>query len=284
MAAPTSEQVGVEFLLKADSTLIGGSTSATRTRTTDMANVTNKDSGRWQERQAVTQEETIEFESMFLESTTEQTGQGLTLKVSDGAGTPTFSDLKGVNSVTLTLSHELISVVNNDTSRWREILPSTRSFEFSIDRDYVDPESDTAFDHLLTMADNGESREVQFDLDTFEFDGDVYVSEEGLETPHDDAATSPLTLVSTGKYSTLSDANQDSGLTALIDALVADPATSVTTLVEVQDAGGSTVSGATKYSVDAFVETIEIEFPIEDAVNVSGTLQNDGAPTRNTQT
>lgn len=248
-----------------------------------MAGTTNKGSGRWQEQVDATQEETIEFDSMFLESSNEQTGLGLTLEVSDGAGSPTFASLQGINSVTLTITGELIDVINNDTSGWREIEPSTRSIEMSIDRDYVDPASDTAFDHLLTMADNGAVREVRLGLQAFQFNFDAHLTEEGSESPHDDLATSPITLASTGKYSTLTKTNQDAGLSGLLDKLVADPPGSFSTLIEVVDPTGTQVTGATKYENTSYVESIEIELPIEDAASVSGTLANDGVPTRTTQ-
>jgi hypothetical protein len=256
---------------------VGGSISATRTRSVSMVETTNKDSGRWEEQEPSTQEESIEFDSMFFESGAAQTGLGMTVTIGGS------DDLKGVNSVTISVNLDLVTVANNDTSRWAEREPSTRSVEVSIDRDYIDPQSDPAFQSILNAADNGTTVGVNISLQTFSIEFDMHPSEEESETPHDDLATSPITLVSDGSENALSRANQQSGLGTLFSALFASPPQPMHNRINVVDAGGAQVSGATRYEMESYPESLEIEIPVEDSVNASGAFQNDGAPTRTTQ-
>lgn len=277
MAAPTDEQVGIEFLLKAGASDLGCSTSATRTRTTSMVDTSCKDGNRWMSQLPSTQEEAIEFDKFWLDSDNQATALGMNFSVES-------NPILGINTVTLSVTQELIDVINNDTARWRELRPSTRSVELSIERDYIDPASDPAVDALLNAKDTGTTAAVDFSLQSFSFTGDVYVPEESLETPYDDLANGPLELVLDSEPSTFSYTSQGAALVEMLDALTATPGQSLTALVQVVDASQTQVTDATSYSIETYPETVEFEFPVEDPVTVSGTLQSTGPETRAQQT
>lgn len=273
MAAPTGEQVGIEFLLQAGANDLGCSTSSTRTRTTSMVDTSCKDGGKWMSQIPSTQEESIEFDKFMLDADQQLTALGMTIGIGG-------NNLMGVNSATLAISSELIDVINNDTARWRELRPSTRTIELSIERDYVDPATDAAFASLLSAADTGSIASLDFSLNGFSFTGDVYVPEEGLETPHDGLATGPIELVLNNAPNTLAYTSQGAALVEMLDALTNDPMSSFTALVQVVNGQQTQIDGATSYSIDTYPESIEFEFPVEDPVSVTGTLQSDGPETR----
>lgn len=258
---------------------IGGSTSATRTRTTSMVSVTNKDSSQYQEQVAATQEETIEADAMFLESDEEQTGQGVSVELDSGSG---FNSLQGVNSVTITVNMELITVANGDTSRWAEREPSTRGVEYSIDRDYIDPENDTAYDELLTAFDNGNTIDLKITLQTFEITFAVDPTEEGVEAPFDGLTTSPLTLQSNGSETTISRANQQNGIGNLFSGIFSGCGHQMHVRYEHVDCDQAQVSGSTYWEGNYYPSTVEITLPVEDAADASLELMNDGSVTRST--
>lgn len=282
MAAPTTEQVGIDFLLKADTTLIGGATDATYSRSTSNPEVTNKDSGRYAEHLATTKEASIDFNGGFLESS-QQTGQGVTVEVSTDDGS-TYEALSGVTNVSIGFALALIDRTDADSSRWRELLPGTRSSTLSVDMHYIDPESETALDNVLTQHDAGSVITVKVTLGSFIYEADFLVDSDSLSTPVNDAAGTSLSLTRTDTAPTITDDSNDSGLQALFSAIEAEPPSSLTALIEVQDAAGSPLSGATSREGEFYPESLTIDIPFDGEATISGTLQNDGAVTRSAQT
>ena len=282
MAAPTTEQVGIDFLIKADSTLIGGATNATYSRTTSMVNVTNKDSGRHAENLPTTQEATIDFDAGFLE-TSQQTGQALTVEVSSDGGS-TFEEVENVTNASLDLSMSLIDRTDADSSRWRELLPGERSATASVDIHYVDPESHAAFDTILSAQDNGNTITVKITLGAFEYEADFHVADHGLDSAVNDAAGTTISLTQSDTDPTLTATSNDDGLQVITDGFYADPSNSFTVLMEVVDTSATAVSGATSREGTFYPESLTIDMPFDGEATVSGTLQNDGAITRTTQT
>lgn len=282
MAAPTTEQVGIDFLLKVDTTLIGGATDATYSRSTSNPEVTNKDSGRYAEHLATTKEASIDFNGGFLESG-QQTGQGVTVEVSTDDGS-TYEALSGVTNVSIGFALALIDRTDADSNRWRELLPGTRSSTLSVDMHYIDPESETALDTVLTQHDAGSVITVKVTLGSFIYEADFLVDSDSLSTPVNDAAGTSLSLTRTDTDPTITDDSNDSGLQALFGAIEAEPPNSLTALIEVQDAAGDAISGATSREGEFYPESLTIDIPFDGEATISGTLQNDGAVTRSAQT
>lgn len=282
MAAPTTEQVGIDFLLKVDTTLIGGATDATYSRSTSNPEVTNKDSGRYAEHLATTKEASIDFNGGFLESG-QQTGQGVTVEVSTDDGS-TYEALSGVTNVSIGFALALIDRTDADSNRWRELLPGTRSSTLSVDMHYIDPESETALDTVLTQHDAGSVITVKVTLGNFIYEADFLVDSDSLSTPVNDAAGTSLSLTRTDTDPTITDDSNDTGLQALFGAIEAEPPNSLTALIEVQDAAGAAISGATSREGEFYPESLTIDIPFDGEATVSGTLQNDGAVTRSAQT
>jgi predicted secreted protein len=282
MAAPDTEQVGIDFLLKVDTTLIGGATDATYSRSTSNPEVTNKDSGRYAEHIATTKEASIDFNGGFVESG-QQSGQGVTVEVSTDGGS-NFEELAGVTNVSLGFALALIDRTDADSNRWRELLPGTRSSTLSVDLNYIDPESETALDTILSQHDSGSTILVKVTLGSFEYEADFFVDSDSLSTPVNDAAGTSLSMTRSDTEPSITDDSNDDGLQALFTAIENDPPDSLTALIEVQDTGGTAVSGATSREGDFYPESLTIDIPFDGEATISGTLQNDGAVARGPQT
>lgn len=260
---------------------VGGATDGTYTVNHSLVTVTNKQSGRWQENLPTIRDASIDFSGGFIESS-QQTGDGLTVEVSTDGGS-TYESLGDVTSISLALSMALIDRTDVDSNRWRELLPDERSTELTVEKNYVDPENDTALNNIRTQAASGSSIDIKVTLNSFIYEATFYLSSESDSQPMSDAVTSSLSFTQSDTAPSITTTSNDVAVQAIIAAMTASPAEVMAVKESVVDADGNVISGATYREGDFYPESLTIDIPYDGEATMSGTLQNDGAVSESTQ-
>lgn len=290
MAAPSQQQVGVDFLIRALGTILEGQETANLSRPTNQIDVTHKRTGRYQKNVDGIREWEMSYEGVLIGPDGEElSGEGTTLEVvtgTDADGNPVYEALSASTSYSLELAMEIIDRTSNDSGRWRELLPGMRSWSISAEAGYIDPASSAAaaYEAFIDAQAAGEQADVRLTLPTgATFTGLVGVADAPLEMPRDDRVTKSLDLTGSGMLSHETSSTLDAGLDALIGAYSSDPPSTVDLAMMVQDAGGTNISGATRHSGTAYISELSMELPYDDRATVSGTFPGDGPLATDTQ-
>lgn len=281
MPAPTIVQVGLDFLYKFGGTAIGGRRGGALRLTQETIDTTSASSGRWRSLLGNTRAWDLSLDGLFLEGASPAaiSGYGGALGVYDDVSA--YDDLPALRSLSFSLSMETIETTNQDSSKARSILPSTRSMTISAEADYIDPAgaSGTALDALLDAYEAGTAKQVKVSWggEGSQIVASVFVTSFEVSHPHDGKAVVSLTLEVSGEP-TDTFTNVDTGLNALLSAFFSATPGTVAGIAE------TATSGATKLSGTAYPTALEISIPFDDAVSVTGTLTGTGALTRGTTT
>lgn len=278
MAAPTTVQTGLNYLLKSDGTTIGGGTDATLRVAQNAIATTNKGSSQWKSSLNGVRTWEMSFEGMYAESA-ELAGSTVDFTVGGVS-------VKGITNVTLDVNCELLPTVNSTTGLDRTLLPSTRTLTctvsghwYDFDLDAVDTGGDEALENLVDhlMITTGGSVSTAGETCVLTFGGSQSYSFTGrpttfeLGTPFEGVIPYTVTVESTGSVSAPTTTNADGGLAAYIADIFAATATSFTALLTT----GTT--DYTEFSGTAYPESLSISIDYEGPITVSGTLQGSGA-------
>ena len=282
MAAPNNQQVGVDFLLLVAGIVLEGQQGGTLDRPTNLVDVTDKLSGRYQESVAGQREWSLSFDGNFVDSSgTRQTGAGAKLEIATGTdvdGNTTYEALSARTSLSLGLSMDVIDISSADSAPWRAIKPGTRSWTISVDAGYIDPagSNGAALKAFLDAKAAGEAADIRLTVPSGgTFTGLALVENVPIEVPRDGKASTTLDLTGTGTLTNGLTAGR-SGLDALLTAYFSDPAGTVQALMEVRDASDTAITGATKHSGTAYLTELSIDLPFDDRAALSGTLDGTG--------
>jgi len=288
--APSQQQVGVDFLIRALGTILEGQETASLSRPTNQIDVTHKRTGRYQKNIDGIREWEMSYEGVLIGPNGEElSGEGTKLEVvtgTDSNGNPTYEALSASTSYSLELAMETIDRTSNDSGRWRELLPGMRSWSISAEAGYIDPASSAAaaYKAFIDAKAAGEQADVRLTLPTgATFTGLVGVADAPLEMPRDDRVTKSLDLTGSGLLSRDTSSTLDAGLDALIGAYSSDPPSTVDLAMMVQDATGTNISGATQHSGTAYISELSAELPYDGRATFSGTFPGDGPLATSTQ-
>lgn len=274
MPAPTTPQVGIEFLLKVAATLIGGCNAGTLKITPEVEGVVHKGAARFQRRFVGTRQWEITYGGLYLAGGAEVSSLALTLDA---------NTLAAVKKVSLDLALETAARADESTAGWRVLSPTTRSVEIAIEGNYIDPAaagqtalSNTLTD-LLTPASDTETAAV-LSLGDVNLSGAFKVSDFQMSQPVADFVPYTLALQSHGAIALDGVGTTDAGLAALLNAIFANAPTALTALIEVQDAAlAGALAGATQYTGSVYPTSLKLEFETGKSIKMSGTLMGSGA-------
>ncbi len=267
MAATTTRQSGVDFVILEGSTAIGGGTDATLTVSVDAIDTTNKGSARWTENLSGVRGWSMDFENLFLESTAEIAGSGATLDI-DGY------DLPGLKSYTASFSADAIDATDEDASLDRTYLPGDRGMSVDFEANFFEPAAagNNAVQTLIDAANGDATNSMTLTL-TFgagqSIAATARVTNLEINAPSADVVTLSGTLVSTGSV-TITDTNAD----AQWVNLVTDFETATQTTANVVFTNETTDD--TQYAGTAYMTAFAITVPFDGAVSISGTLTGTG--------
>jgi len=280
MAAPTTEQVGIDFVLKADTNVIGGQTGATLSPEANTTQINSASGNTWRRTLPTLKDWSIDFDSLWLEGSTPEEDTAFGMKIEAEDGTSTLQEIKGINEATLSLSLEMVEFTNQEHANFTARIPSIKTANLDVTTDYFDPAGDNAgLEAVLSDYDNDTDSTVKITLPSTAttFDADMTLASYELDAPFDDGVEMSLTFENNGVV-TESLGSLDSGLNTLLTSFFADPPTKLTALLTTE------TSGATEWTGDTFPESLEISLPVTDPIEVSGTLVAADQLTRSTTT
>jgi len=279
MAAPTTVQKGLDYLLKiASGTTIGGGRDAVLTQNQEYIDTTTRGSSQWKTGKPGLRTWSVAFEGMYLESSDEIAGTTLDFTV---GGT----SVKGIKDVTMDLSCDLLPSVSSTTGLDREICPSTRSCTMTVSGEWYDFDldatptgGDEALEDLVDLIDGTSATPLAVAL-TFgtnqSFSGNSITTSFELGTPYNGIIPYTVTVEMDAAVTAVTTA-ADAGLLALLADFF--------DTTGVQEVGTALLTSATtdhvQWTGSAYPESLNVSINIEGVVEVSGTLQGSGALTK----
>jgi len=282
MAAPTNEVVGVNLLLKANSTLIGGQLDLSLEKTLNQQEVNDKSAGYWGGSIPGFSESSITADNAYTGSggdhlLGENDNVKVTLEDQGGASTET---VKGLQELTCTFDAELEEVQTFQSSDAKEYRVTGQSMELSMSGQYFDPNSTEGAGHdkIFSAEENDEYLTLTLTFGALSITGKIRPTDWTLNAPSDnETATFAPAFRHVDAIS--HSGTVDGGLDALVDAWFNRNTVSV--LVEYNT--GSVVTGATKFTGTAYASSIELSGTQGEPLNLNTDLQIDGKLTRGTQ-
>lgn len=276
MAAPTTVQTGLAYLLKTDGTTIGGGTNATLTQSQELIETTNKGSSQWKSSLSGVRSWSVDFENMYVESSAEVAGSTLGFTIGGTA-------VKGIQNIQLQVQTELLPSVNSTTGLDRTLVPSTRVLTctvsgqwYDIDKDGTPTGGDEALEDVIDAIDGTSTSTVAAVL-TFggsqSYGFTARPSSFSPGTPFNGVMPYTFTIEATGSVSAPTTTNADSGLAAIVADVFASTAASSTVLL-------SNATDYLEWTGTGYCETLTIDIPYEGVITASGTLQGSGALTK----
>lgn len=285
MPAPTTQILGADYLYKFGGTTLGGRRGGTINLTSTPIDVTTADSSQWRELIDNIREWSVDLDGLYVEGATPAAigGAGATFGVWDpslNAGAGGYHDLKGLRTITVSMSMDTTDITTQDDAKARSIKPTIRSVSISVDADWIDPAGTGAegLDALVSDWENGDFAQVKV---AWGGEGSSIVFDTALVTniapghPHDSHVPVSITLEASGEP-TDTFTNPDAGLEALLTSFFAATPSTVAGIFE------TGTSGATSFSGDVYPTSLELTIPHDDAVSVSGTATGTGGITRGT--
>jgi len=277
------ETVGVDFLLKSNSTVIGGKEDATLNKEAASSELAPTQGTGTQFARSLTglKDWSIDFDSLWLLSSNAESGFAPTVQVNPSAS-PAGPTLNRITDVTLTLERNLIEFANSSNSEYiaRGAGVMRMTAEITVDIDATNFYATDTASKLLIDAWNstGGEEDVRIELPSTStnFEATWIVSDISIDTPADDAAQATFSLESDGTITENINSNLDTGLDNLITPFFASNPSTVTALLTTDN------SGDIEWSGEVLPSTLDINIPVdgaEEGVNVSGTVDGDGSLT-----
>jgi hypothetical protein len=282
MAAPETEIVGVNALVKANSTLIGGQLGAQLSFTAGLIEILDKQSGLWGESIPGRAEWDLSLDNAYTESdSSHEVGANDNAKVEIDYNSTT-NVVPGLSDFSATLSAETTSVAGLDDPLYRYQRVTGLGMDLSLSGQYFDPASTAgaAYGQILDAQEAGDTIDVTITFGALSLTGTIRPSDWTLDLPSEQE-TATLDFDFRHEGAIRHSGSIDSGLDALIDAWF--NRSKVTALIEYQE-GGSKVDGATQYDGDTWVSEIDLEASEGEELSMSVDLVGDGPLNRATQT
>jgi len=276
-----AETVGTDFLLKSDSSTIGGKDGATLTLERDTAELapTQTTGAQFGRSLAGLKDWSIDFDALWIADSAALQGFKPTVTVNPSTTSP--PTLNYIEEVTITLERDLVEFANTSNSEYVSRQPSIVRASTEI---VTDVEADTFYDantasKLLVDAWDGSGKEdVEIALPggSTSFSSTWTIPSVDFDAPSADAVQVTYELESTGTITETVNTNLGSGLDSLVQSIFNSSPSALTALLS------TTTTGDIEFSGPVFPSELEITIPVEgaeDGVTTSGTLDGAGALT-----
>jgi len=276
-----AETVGTDFLLKSDSSTIGGKDGATLTLERDTAELapTQTTGAQFGRSLAGLKDWSIDFDALWIADSAALQGFKPTVTVNPSTTSP--PTLNYIEEVTITLERDLVEFANTSNSEYVSRQPSIVRASAEI---VTDVEADTFYDantasKLLVDAWDGSGKEdVEIALPggSTSFSSTWTIPSVDFDAPSADAVQVTYELESTGTITETVNTNLGSGLDSLVQSIFNSSPSALTALLS------TTTTGDIEFSGPVFPSELEITIPVEgaeDGVTTSGTLDGAGALT-----
>jgi len=276
-----AETVGTDFLLKSDSSTIGGKDGATLTLERDTAELapTQTTGAQFGRSLAGLKDWSIDFDALWIADSAALQGFKPTVTVNPSTTSP--PTLNFIEEVTITLERDLVEFANTSNSEYVSRQPSIVRASAEI---VTDVEADTFYDantasKLLVDAWDGSGKEdVEIALPggSTSFSSTWTIPSVDFDAPSADAVQVTYELESTGTITETVNTNLGSGLDSLVQSIFNSSPSALTALLS------TTTTGDIEFSGPVFPSELEITIPVEgaeDGVTTSGTLDGAGALT-----
>lgn len=276
------ETVGIDFLLKAGTSTIGGREDATLNLERDASDLApTQGTGSTFRRQLVGLKDfSIDTDALWLTGGSALNGFSPTVTVNPSASSP--PTLERISEVTLSIERELVEFANSSNAEYLARQPSLLSVSSDITVDVDASQFYSTGNASRQLVDAWDSTSGAVDVDialpngNTSFESTFVVSTIDLPTPTDDAAEATFTLESTGVVTETIDSALGSGLNELLTNIFQDDPSSLTAELT------TTETGNVEFTGPVFPSSVEITIPVEgseDGVNTSVTLDAAGALT-----
>jgi predicted secreted protein len=276
------ETVGIDFLLKAGTSTIGGREDATLNLERDASDLApTQGTGSTFRRQLVGLKDfSIDTDALWLTGGSALNGFSPTVTVNPSASSP--PTLERISEVTLSIERELVEFANSSNAEYLARQPSLLSVSSDISVDVDASQFYSTGNASRQLVDAWDSTSGAVDVDialpngNTSFESTFVVSTIDLPTPTDDAAEATFTLESTGVVTETIDSALGSGLNELLTNIFQDDPSSLTAELT------TTQTGNVEFTGPVFPSSVEITIPVEgseDGVNTSVTLDAAGALT-----
>ena len=276
------ETVGIDFLLKAGTSTIGGREDATLTKERAASDLApTQGTGSTFRRQLVGLKDfSIDTDALWLTGGSALNGFSPTVTVNPSASSP--PTLERISEVTLSIERELVEFANSSNAEYLARQPSLLSVSSDISVDVDASQFYSTGNASRQLVDAWDSTSGAVDVDialpngNTSFESTFVVSTIDLPTPTDDAAEATFTLESTGVVTETIDSALGSGLNELLTNIFQDDPSSLTAELT------TTQTGNVEFTGPVFPSSVEITIPVEgseDGVNTSVTLDAAGALT-----
>lgn len=276
------ETVGIDFLLKAGTSTIGGREDATLTKERDASDLApTQGTGSTFRRQLVGLKDfSIDTDALWLTGGSALNGFSPTVTVNPSASSP--PTLERISEVTLSIERELVEFANSSNAEYLARQPSLLSVSSDISVDVDASQFYSTGNASRQLVDAWDSTSGAVDVDialpngNTSFESTFVVSTIDLSAPTDDAAEATFTLESTGVVTETIGSALGSGLNELLTNIFQDDPSSLTAELT------TTQTGNVEFTGPVFPSSVEITIPVEgseDGVNTSVTLDAAGALT-----
>jgi predicted secreted protein len=272
------ETVGIDFLLKADSNVIGGRSDATLNLERDSSELapTQATGAKFRRRLVGLRDFSIDADALWLTGSPLAPLNGFSPTVTvDPDNSP--ATLERISEVSLSIERDLIEFANSSNGEYISRQPSILGVtsEISVDVDASAFYSDGTASKLLVDAWDGDGTvdvKIAFPGGNTDFESTFVVTTIDLPAPTDDAAEATFSLESTGSV-TENIGTVGGGLNALVTNILEDDPSQLTALLTTEEDSNIEFRGP------VFPSSVEIDIPVEgseDGVTTSVTLDGAG--------
>lgn len=283
----TNEEIrGVDLIVKAGSTIIGGQDDATLNFDPSSNEVNSKTLQGWRETLAGLIGWSVDVSGFWYEGTPSGAVDGFGASLGIGtAGSGTYDPLAGLSTLTISLNLNTYERSNQDHGGFIVQAPDLRSATIEAEADYVDPNATegVALDTAMTafLAGNEVDFQASFGESGSTLSGTGRPMPSALSGTSGDDSTITFTIESTGAV-TNGVTGADSGITNLLDAFFADPITQLNVEIGVRkDASQPAYTPEhDKYSGSVWPSTLDITIPANGPIETSATLGGSSELTR----
>lgn len=280
------ELAGLDLIVTAGASIIGGQENATLNWEANANEVNTKTNGGWREALTGLIGWNIAVGGLWYEGAPEAAatrgfGSSLGLRAVGGGS---YDLLAALAEITFTLQMETREVSNQDHAGYRVVRPNIRGCTIDVTADYVDPNatSNAALQTLLSAFENRDDVEFQYSFgeEGSSFSGLAVPVPQSLQAPNGDDAQVQFQLQTQGPVANAL-AGVDAGLVALFDAFFTDPPTELAVELGVDRAqDGDYDEGYDKYSGNCYATELVITNPADGPIQTSGTLTGSSPLTR----
>ena len=270
-------RTGIDFLIEAGGTVIGGRRGATLTLGGDFEDTTNADNNAWQSTLPGLRGWSISSDTLWVQDSAPKPGMGAVVTITlPDASTHTIEHLQTIG---LSFAADAIQFSSMTTGYDPKTDYGVRSLSISLDGLYQDPDSVAANDghgfyQLLEARKASDSINVKVDFaDGASVDCDVTVGEISIEGPYDSEATFSVSMESSSVPNFNQGTNLDAGVAKLVDAMMNGD--------KLSTSFKSDSTGSTTWSGNAVLSQFDISIPHIGPIEVGSVqLEGDGAISR----